>query len=267
MPTRQGRISQFLRYLWDGFWTAWAFLTVVRPPVPFRWNPDGAPVFFGVVGLLRGVLLWGWAGIVIAVVPGRPWVWALTVTVGEVLLTGALHLDGWADSWDALWGHRTRDEVLRILKDVHLGVWGGTALTLDLLARVVLTATLPEDWFQTAWLLAPMAGTLAMLGPMVGLRDVRGPEGLAYAFSRRRASAWVGIGVNLLAYGASAGVQDSGFPFVLPLAAVGGVAAAWTGYLAWRLGGYTGDTLGAAHEWGLLVWLWAVHAMGRAVHP
>lgn len=256
---------RFLRDLWDGFWTAWALLTVVRLPVPFRWKPEEAPVFFGVVGLLRGAVLWGLAGIVMTVVPGRPWLWALTVTVGEVALTGALHLDGWADSWDALFGHRTRAEALRILKDVHLGVWGGTALTLNLIARVVLTATLPEDRFQTAWLIAPIAGTLAMLGPMAWLRDVRGPEGLAHAFGRRRASAWVGIGVNLLVYAVATGMQRTGLPAVPPLAAVGVVAMVWAGYLAWRLGGYTGDALGAAHEWGLLTWLWAVHVGSPAI--
>jgi len=251
-----------LQDVWDGFWTAWTLLTVVRLPVPFRWNPDAAPVFFGAVGLLRGLLLWSLAGGLMTGLPGRPWVWALAVTVGEVVLTGALHLDGWADSWDALFGHRTRADVLRILKDVHLGVWGGTALTLDLMARVVLTATLPEDRFRPAWLLAPMAGTLALLWPMAWLRDVRGLEGLAHAFGRRRVPAWVGVGVNLLAYAGVTGFQATGFPTALPLAAVGVAATAWTGYLAWRLGGYTGDTLGAAHEWGLLAWLWAVNVGG-----
>jgi len=255
------------RFVWDAFWTAWTFLTVVRLPVPFRWNPDGAPAFFGVVGLLRGALLWGLAGVLMTVAPGRPWVWALTVTVGEVVLTGALHLDGWADSWDALFGHRNRDAALRILKDVHLGAWGGTALTLDLMARVVLTATLPEDRFRTAWLLAPMVGTMAVLWTMAWLPYVRGPEGLAYGFGRHKVPAWVGLGVNLLAYGLMARVQDTDFPALEPMAAVGLAVTAWVGYLAWRLGGYTGDALGAAHEGGLLAWLWAVHVGGLSGRP
>ncbi len=252
-------VRKILQDVWDGFWTAWTLLTVVRFPVPFRWNPDGAPAFFGIVGLLRGVLLGGLAGAVMAVTPGRPWVWALTVTVGEVVLTGALHLDGWADSWDALFGHRTRAEALRILKDVHLGVWGGTALALDLMARVVLTATLPSERFREAWLLAPMAGTLAVLSPMAWLRYVRGPEGLAHALSHRRAPAWVGLGVNVLVLGVAADLPATGLRSGIPLIAVVLAATAWTGYLAWRLGGYTGDTLGAAHEWGLLTWLGAVN--------
>lgn len=223
-------------------------------PVPFQRDMAAAVVFFGIVALTRAGLLWGTALLCMKALPYNPWAWALSVVVVELIITGAIHADGWADAWDALFGHRTRADVLRILKDVHLGTWGGIALFTDLVARLVLTASLPPGWFTSAWTLAPLGGMMAVLWHMAWLPYARGPEGLAYGLEQSRTGVWMGLGMNggvLIIVGSVWTVTGVGWLVI----GIGLVGTAWTRYVAKRLGGYTGDTLGAAHEWGVLTTL------------
>jgi adenosylcobinamide-GDP ribazoletransferase len=68
---------------------------------------------------------------------------ALLVVVFLVSITGCLHEDGLADTADGFGGGSSREHVLAILKDSRIGSYGGVALTLSLLARVLLLASLP----------------------------------------------------------------------------------------------------------------------------
>jgi adenosylcobinamide-GDP ribazoletransferase len=76
----------------------------------------------------------------------RPLV-ALIVLIYLVLITGCLHEDGLADSADGFGGGRTTDQILAILKDSRIGSYGATALALSLLARYLLLASLPMEYF------------------------------------------------------------------------------------------------------------------------
>src|SRR5262245_7784799 len=97
------------------FLVALAFLTVV--PVRFRTLPDAAAVararfWYPVVGVLLGAALGGWTALLIRW--GRPLpVIAFLVLLAWVALTGALHLDGFCDLCDGLFGGRTAEERLR----------------------------------------------------------------------------------------------------------------------------------------------------------
>jgi adenosylcobinamide-GDP ribazoletransferase len=63
------------------------------------------------------------------------------------MITGGLHDDGLADTADGFGGGRTRDQILAVLKDSRIGSYGATALTLSLLARYLLLASLPLKHF------------------------------------------------------------------------------------------------------------------------
>jgi adenosylcobinamide-GDP ribazoletransferase len=130
-----GTVSDFL--------AAVQFLT--RIPVPnLPYDPDSlsrAVKFFPVVGLGIGS---GAALLHQLLTPHFPRVvTALLVIAFLVSLTGCLHEDGLADTADGFGGGSSREQILVILKDSRIGSYGGTALTLSLLVRVLLLASLP----------------------------------------------------------------------------------------------------------------------------
>ncbi len=123
-----------------------AFLTAVqlltRVPVPGGMNHSGADrsllrlavVFFplvgGLIGLLTGTVIWAAAHV---------WPMPLAVLLGlviEAVLTGAFHEDAVADCCDGFGGGRSREDVLRIMKDSRIGSFGMLGLTLAVLLRV-----------------------------------------------------------------------------------------------------------------------------------
>jgi adenosylcobinamide-GDP ribazoletransferase len=118
------------------FLTALAFLTIF--PIRFRESPSPAIVaesrfWFPVVGFLLGVILAGWTELV-----GRldqPALAAFLVLVAWVGLTGALHVDGFCDVCDGLFGGQTAEDRLRIMRDPHLGTFGLVGGVLLLLGK------------------------------------------------------------------------------------------------------------------------------------
>ena len=123
-----------------------SFLTTI--PVPQIGENDSnmlgrSTVWFPLVGLLIGGLVAGaYYGLgFIFPVPAV----AVFATIIWVALTGGLHLDGLADSFDGLLPSVSREKRLSILKDVHLGAFGVIGLVLTLIAKVVLLFSLPKE--------------------------------------------------------------------------------------------------------------------------
>src|SRR5690242_16600444 len=119
---------------------ALAFLTLV--PVRFRNPPDAGDVarsrfWYPAVGVLLGTALGGWTALLSLWGPSAL-VSAFLVLLAWVLLTGALHLDGFCDLCDGLFGGRTPEDRLRILKDPHLGAFALAGGVLLLLGKFAL---------------------------------------------------------------------------------------------------------------------------------
>ena len=126
---------------------AFQFLTrIPMPSTAFETDSLSRAIkFFPIVGLVVGsgaVLL---QRLLISHL-GRPLV-ALIVLTYLVLITGCFHEDGLADTADGFGGGWTKDQILLILKDSRIGSYGATALTLSLLARYLLLASLPMERF------------------------------------------------------------------------------------------------------------------------
>jgi adenosylcobinamide-GDP ribazoletransferase len=183
--------------------------------------------------LLLGSLLW------------PPLVAVVASTVATILLTGALHEDGLADAMDGFGGGRTRDQVLAIMKDPRIGVFGALALGLALLLKVTcLQAVVPARGAQ----LLVSGHALSRFGVVVLMSCL--PYARETGPSRARP-----FGQDL----SSASIAVAGLAGIAPLTllgapSLGGVGAAavvggtWGLYLRRRLGGYTGDTMGAAQQ-------------------
>jgi adenosylcobinamide-GDP ribazoletransferase len=219
-----------------------------RLPVPAWVGHDeghlrGAIHYLPAIGLLVGCT--GAATLLLGSLLWPPLVAVVVSTVATVLLTGALHEDGLADAMDGLGGGRTRDQALAIMKDPRTGVFGALALVLALLLKVAcLQAVVPA---QAAQLLV-CGHALSRLGVVVLM--ARLPYARATGASRARPFAQDVSSVSI-AVAAITGIA----PLTLlgaPALGGAGAAAAVGGicglYLRRRLGGYTGDSMGAGQQ-------------------
>ena len=189
------------------------------------------------VGLVSGLV---WLALV-AVLPPLPAA-AFAILAG-VLLTGAFHEDGLADTWDGLGGGLTRDSALEIMRDSRLGTYGGAALVFSLLARTALLAALDPVAGLLALVSAHAAGRTMVCGVIRFAQYARN-EGLAKPVADRlKPGEWP---FALIIGGAFAAVSGLAGLAGFALAA----AAAWVmlQLLKKKLGGYTGDGLGAIEQ-------------------
>jgi len=207
---------------------------------------DRVARWFPLVGLLVG----GIGALVLAAARlGLPPLMAAGLAVAAmVAVTGALHEDGLADTADGLGGGWTRDDALRIMKDSRIGAYGAAALALALGVKVAAVAELPA----AALLASAAASRFAPVCVMAALPYARTGQAEARA-------APVGAGPGGLAVAAVCGLLPLlllGWRAVPALLLAGGLTGALALWFRRRLGGYTGDTLGAvqqAAELGILV--------------
>src|SRR4051812_25740406 len=232
------------------FWNALRFLTVIPAPRVERIEDDWlirAAKYFPLIGMIVGcgaggvLLLAGeiWSGVLPAL---------LAVATG-IVLAGALHEDGLADTADGFGGGRSRQARLAIMKDSRIGTYGALALGFSVALRGAGLAALPP-WTAAAALVAAHAGARLMAAAaMMALPYAGDPAAtkLTYVEAPLRSSE-VAVGLIFM------------LAAVLPLAQ-GGIVVALIGVLAGAvlsgclvaaarrlIGGYTGGVLGATEQ-------------------
>jgi adenosylcobinamide-GDP ribazoletransferase len=226
-----------------------AFLTRV-PLARFKYTGvdlvRGAPAF-PLVGAAIGALVGG--AVVAGTWLGLPALLAATLAIGlEVVLTGALHLDGLADSADGLAG-RTPERTLQIMRDHHVGVYGMAAVVLGLLMKVVAIGSLPRADVPPV-LIAVYAVSRAAPLPLAATLPYAGTAGTGKAFVDGVGWARAAAGAGVAAVVAVVAVAAWALALLAILAVVTGAVAVGSRR---RLGGVTGDVLGAAVELVVLV--------------
>lgn len=214
---------------------AWGLLTVLggaAPPHP------GAASAYGLVGAVLGgmvgVAWWALDGLLPAAVA------AATVVALDAGLTGLLHLDGLADCGDGLIAPMERSRRLDVMRTPDVGAFGAVVVALALLLRATALASMVAD----PWLLVALwSGARAAMAVLPAtLAYARTGGGLASGYAGRRAHL---LGAALGALLAAAAALVSGPSAGLGLLGVAGGAAAVAALARRRLGGYTGDVLGA----------------------
>ncbi len=194
------------------------------------------------VGLLIGLLLI-LAAALLDTFPAS--IAAALLVIIWVCVTGALHVDGFADCADAwIGGHGDRTRTLAILKDPRSGPIGVTAVVLLLLAKFAAIEALLESGAYLALVVAPVVGRAAMILMLLRLPYVRsGGIGQHHAEHLPRK-----VALTVLAVCAVATIALGGSRGVLAVALAVAFAVLLVGALRARLGGCTGDSLGAACE-------------------
>ena len=241
--------SAFVKAELPAFVQALQFLTRLRPPFALPFDPQdqrASPRWYpGVglgIGLVTGVIDWGRA----LVFP--PIVAVLIATAAGLIVTGALHEDGFADACDGLGGARPKEQVLAIMRDSRIGTYGMLGLGLMLACKVAALAAMPVLAVPFVLIAGHAFSRASMLWVMASSDYVR-QAGAASAVAGGLGQRDVVIGL------ACAGATLLPLVFVLPVLALPlGLAGLVAGHFAMRrrfearLGGYTGDCLGAVQQ-------------------
>lgn len=203
----------------------------------------GAVVAFPLVGILVGAL--GGGAFWLATLAGLPpLASALIALAATVILTGALHEDGLADTADGLAGHNA-EESIRIMRDSRIGGYGVLAMIFSVGLRVSALAAIADSLAVVLAMAAAGAMSRAAM-PVVMLALPRATSTGLGAAAGKPAAADTFFGIAIAALLALA--------LLGPVAALATLAAATVATLAIatlarrRLGGYTGDILGAVQQ-------------------
>ncbi len=233
----------------SGLVLAIRYLTILPVPGGGHAPPGGlgrASAWFPVAGVGLGALLVLVDHLATRVFP--PGVSAVLTVVAWKALTGGLHLDGLADCLDGLAG-RDREHRLAIMRDSRIGTFGAVGLVLFLVLEVVAVAEVAPAVRWRVLLAAPAIGR-AMPPLLARLFGPARGDGQGAAFVAGVAVLGAGLAVAVALLIAFVALGAAGIA-----ATALAVLVAWAGaaFLARRLGGLTGDVLGAAVEGAELV--------------
>jgi adenosylcobinamide-GDP ribazoletransferase len=197
------------------------------------------------------------AGLVFAIMRslGPGWLAAVLAVGAAVLMTRALHEDGLADTADGLGPHALEPaRRLEIMRDSRNGTFGVLALALSVLIKVTCLAQFAGGTGRVVLIAAHALSRAVLAYPLLAYAPVH-QDGLgAQAGKPTDNDVWLTIGIGaVLAFVLLIG---KGF-FAAILAPVAAIASAWfaSRWIAERIGGYTGDTLGAVQQKAELVFL------------
>ena len=230
----------------EGLITAVRTLTILPVPGKDAERLSAGLPWFPAVGCLLGIILYGGAISASWILQGTwPEGIAALVLIGSVILTRGLHLDGLADWADSFGGGGNRERMLKIMKDSFIGAFGVTALILCMITKwAALVRLVALD--NVIWLVAAYTVSRMMMTELaVCLPYAREEGGTAQDFVQdgRHGHRRPALLSALLLTFAFCG------PFGPALCGMGWLIG--RGFGVWcrqRIGGVTGDLLGACNE-------------------
>ncbi|WP_038051039.1 adenosylcobinamide-GDP ribazoletransferase [Thioalkalivibrio sp. ALJ1] len=233
------------------FWLALQFLTRFPTPVlePTPKDLGRSVLAYPLVGLILGLVVVGF-GMALAAIPGAPSLLiAALVLALWVGLTGALHLDGLADTVDAwVGGHQDPERAQAIMKDPASGPMAVAALILVLLIKFAGLVAVVETGAWLVLLVAVVLGRAALTGLFLVVPYVReqglGSEMATHLPRTPALAVLAATGLFILILALATGLWGLIMGMFLALMVVFGIAA----FLRRWLGGFTGDTAGATLE-------------------
>ena len=227
------------------FLAALKFLTII----PLPWWREVSPgeigrsiVYFPVVGIIIGLILAGLNWLLCLLLPSAI-VNALLI-VSLVVISGALHLDGFVDTCDGIAGHKTVEERWQVMHDSRAGSFGIVGAFCLLLVKYVSLNSVPESWLMITLVLMPVVSRWAMVYAIFAYPYAR-PSGLGKVF--KQGASWQRLVIATVITLVVAGVLARLAGLVVMLG-VWVIVIAMAAYLKRKFAGLTGDTYGAINE-------------------
>jgi adenosylcobinamide-GDP ribazoletransferase len=241
-----------------GFTAAVAFLT--RIPVTGysagNWQLAASAWAFPLVGAGIGAVA-ALVFLLAQLVGIGDWPSALLAVLGGLLLTGAIHEDGLADTADGLLGGHDRDRKLAIMRDSRHGTYGVLAIVLSVGLRAAALAQIGEAVHAGLALVAAHAASRAALPAAMSALPPARDDGVGAAAGRPPLAAVLGAAAIAVAIGLAALGPLRG---VVALGLAGAAVCAAAALARHQIGGYTGDVLGAFQQIGEIMILLAAAA-------
>ncbi|MBN2158436.1 MAG: adenosylcobinamide-GDP ribazoletransferase [Spirochaetes bacterium] len=238
------------------------FLT--RIPVPIRLEYDdrafaAGSAFAPIIGLLIGMISVG-AYLLFGLLDNTS-VAVIAAMIAEIGVTGGLHLDGLADTFDGFFSYRERERVLSIMKDSRLGTSGAIALFLTLLVKYLLLFSLPDAYLARCIVVMPVLSRMTIawsagLSPYARENDTGPAAGLV----RHTGAVEIVLATIAACVASVLFLRLALIPLVMIIIAF---ALAANLYAKFRIGGITGDVIGAVIELSEVVFLLSVLVLDK----
>ena len=160
--------------------------------------------------------------------------------MAEILVTGLIHIDGLADTADGLFSYADKERMLEIMKDSRIGTNGTVALILYFLAKAVFLAAVKPEYILLYPVISRMATSIN-----AGLGEYAGQKGMSNGIIEKNGKKDVAVSIVITAV-LSFGILGLKGLIVLALAIL--FILFFMENVKRKIGGITGDTMGASLE-------------------
>ncbi|HHW58550.1 MAG TPA: adenosylcobinamide-GDP ribazoletransferase [Clostridia bacterium] len=200
--------------------------------------------YLPLVGLLIGSILFI-SHLLLKDLFSREIIMTLLVALSYILTRG-MHIDGLADTFDGLFSNKGRDKILEIMKDSRLGTNGVLVLVFMVILKILFLSSIKQSIVFSALLMSPVVARLSVVFSIAISKSARGGKGLGGLLLEK-----AGLKEFTIAFVISVVISH----FVMPLRNFFELTAIsliftylMSKYISKRIGGMTGDTLGAVIE-------------------
>ena len=221
------------------------FLTRIPLPVNIKFDEKKfakSMILSPVTGLLIGLILGG--VYYLAQMTGKQFFAVVMVVIAEVFITGGLHLDGLADTFDGIFSNRPKNKILAIMKDSRIGTNGTIALILVILCKTALLFSINNVCIVFYLFALPAVSRMNIVWT-AGTSDGAGKDGMGKSVVKYTGVKEI-ITATLIACVISAVFLKWAAFAVVPIAIV--FALLFCAYVKRKIGGITGDIIGTVIE-------------------
>ena len=198
-------------------------------------------VYFPMIGLLMGIFL---AFISFSLGPLPPLVRSALILIIWIIMTGGIHLDGFADTCDGFYGKRAKEDILKIMRDSHIGTMGAGGIAVLLLLKFSIVSSIqPENLWKVLIIAVAFARWSQALA--CATSEYARDEGKAKYFMAhaRKSGVLTGAVFTLILFWLLMDIKGA-ILFLLLSATI----LLFIKYVKGKIGGMTGDTIGATNE-------------------
>jgi len=198
-------------------------------------------LYYPVVGLIIGIVDLAVYLLVTLVLPSIFGI--IFAMLANFCVTGAFHLDGLSDTADGIYSARTRERMLEIMKDSRIGTNGAIAMNFDLMLKICGLAALPAEKIPMMILMMPIAGKMVQ-GAIVYKAVYPREKGIGIYVGTIDLSTLIGT----IILGLIAMVTAFSWWGAVLYAVLFCFAYLFRVYITGKIGGITGDVMGAGSE-------------------